>query len=424
MTFFLSAMDPRAKVKGSRDGLGAQGVWAAAGRPLIGNLTTVTSSLRGFTTLLVGLRLAAQTAADDAADSAANAFLVWEQMVGYARHVVHEHRGFFGYQRVAARTAAAKADGGRVRLSAHSGEQILGNQRTDGLLGNYTAPARVSGLVRPGFPVRLTPEAAAFVDDVYMPRLAQAWGREARDLVRALGQDSVSFDVRPNQRLAAVASLFDAGLGAAEARFYQRHLVQGGPSDPTSGRQVRFAAILGARLAESEQLSQAVIAQLAADADEGGWGDVAGLLRNIGACESVLAPATTLFSYLLGRDGDRVEAIAADVRKAWGGRLDSVHPEALSVLPAGDWRAIATSLDHGDYAGAVTALVGRNAAVMSARGGAAPWLDISNGRVRVQFRGDEAGSLLDADEVRQLWWYPYFIPSLRSILTTLQKGRP
>ncbi|GFJ89935.1 hypothetical protein [Phytohabitans rumicis] len=101
-----------------------------------------------------------------------------------------------------------------------------------------------------------------------------------------------------------------------------------------------------------------------------------------------------------------------------------MHPEALSVLPAGDWRAIATSLDHGDYAGAVTALVGRNAAVMSARGGAAPWLDISNGRVRVQFRGDEAGSLLDADEVRQLWWYPYFIPSLRSILTTLQKGRP
>ncbi|MEE3922078.1 hypothetical protein V2I01_38740 [Micromonospora sp. BRA006-A] len=63
------------------------------------------------------------------------------------------------------------------------------------MLGNYTAPARVSGLVAPGSPVRLTPEASAFVDDVYLPRLESGWGRDVRYLVRELRRERVVFDL-------------------------------------------------------------------------------------------------------------------------------------------------------------------------------------------------------------------------------------
>ena len=420
IAYFLTAMDPRAKLKGSRDGLGAQAVWAAAARPLIGNLTTVTSSLRGFTTLLVGLRLADMASVGPAPDAAGAPFLAWEQIAGYARHVCHGHRGFFGLQRIATRAAAAQGAGGRVVVSADPEQQILSNQRTDGLLGNYTAPARVSGLLMPGTPARLTPEAAAFVDQVYLPRLAAGWGPNARDLVRALRQDSTRLDIRPNARLAAVASVFGVRLTDVEVDFYRRHLVDGGPSDVTRGRQARLAVVLESRLAESEPLSRQRVEHLAAEADRRGYGDVDGLLREIVACESVLAPATALFSYVLGRDGDRGSDIAADVRDAWGPTLDSVDAGAVSVLPAGHWHAIAASLTSGDYDGAVTALAERNEAVMRERGGAAPWLSLTNGRLRIRFRGEDAGHLPDGGEIRALWWYPYFIPSLRAILAGLR----
>ena len=55
---FLTEIDPRAAVAGSRDPLGLQPIWSALGREVVGNLTTVTTSVRGFTTLILGLYFA------------------------------------------------------------------------------------------------------------------------------------------------------------------------------------------------------------------------------------------------------------------------------------------------------------------------------------------------------------------------------
>jgi hypothetical protein len=52
-TPFLSDLDSRAAVKGSRDPLGVQQIWTRPGRHVVGNLTTVSNSVRGFTTLLL-----------------------------------------------------------------------------------------------------------------------------------------------------------------------------------------------------------------------------------------------------------------------------------------------------------------------------------------------------------------------------------
>ena len=59
-TPFLTDLDSRAAVKGSRDPLGIQQIWTGLGRNVIGNLTTVSNSVRDFTTLLLGYYFAAQ----------------------------------------------------------------------------------------------------------------------------------------------------------------------------------------------------------------------------------------------------------------------------------------------------------------------------------------------------------------------------
>ncbi|MDW3846330.1 hypothetical protein NMK34_06885 [Micromonospora sp. BRA006-A] len=421
MALFLTDLDPRARVKGSRDGLGAQAVWSATGRPLIGNLTTVTDSLPGFTTLLVGLRLA-ELASPDELDSTTTAFLIWEQMAAYVRHVVHDHRGFFGLQRIAARAAKAGSNGGKVHLSAQPEHQILSNQRTDGLLGNYTAPARVSGLVAPGSPVRLTPEASAFVDDVYLPRLESGWGRDVRYLVRELRRERVVFDLGASAKCEAVASIFIPEMSQQEIDFYRHHLVEGGPSDPTKGRQARLVVLLENRPPNSIRPSRPYLTSIADDAESRGWNDIADLVRRIIACESVLAPASLLFSYLLGRDGAQLDHVVADLRSSWGDRLESIDPLAASALPGQEWPRIAEALAYGDYPELIRILAERNATAMQERGAALAWLEVTDqDQLRVRFR-DEPADLPTGDEVRELWRYPYFIPSLVSMLAAIGKG--
>ncbi|MFG2099910.1 hypothetical protein ACGFJ5_04845 [Micromonospora echinaurantiaca] len=162
-----------------------------------------------------------------------------------------------------------------MHLSAGPEHQILGNQKTDGLLGNYSVPARTSDLVLPGSPARLTPEAAAFVDATYLPRLQQAWGREAHALQRALGQERTTFDLRPNSRRDEVAAVFNKPLSTAETAFYRRYLVEGGPHDPTGGRQRRLATLIEARPPESNWPPRPFLTELTEEAGARGWDDLA-----------------------------------------------------------------------------------------------------------------------------------------------------
>ncbi|MEI6779274.1 MAG: hypothetical protein WCQ21_00005, partial [Verrucomicrobiota bacterium] len=55
---FFTALDPDARLKGSRDPLGFELLWTALGRTVVGNLTTVTRSVRQFGTLLFGFYFA------------------------------------------------------------------------------------------------------------------------------------------------------------------------------------------------------------------------------------------------------------------------------------------------------------------------------------------------------------------------------
>ncbi len=78
---FLTDIDSRAAIKGSRDPLGVQPIWTKLGRHVVGNLTTVSTSVRDFTTLLLGYYFAERVAESGGGDSDLAVFLKWEQLV-------------------------------------------------------------------------------------------------------------------------------------------------------------------------------------------------------------------------------------------------------------------------------------------------------------------------------------------------------
>ncbi|MEJ7655638.1 MAG: hypothetical protein WKF33_01230 [Thermoleophilaceae bacterium] len=401
-SYFFTELDPRAAIKGSRDPLGSQAVWAGLGRELIGNLTTVTSSVRNFTTLLVGLHLA-ELAENHADRSPEQAFLVWEQLAGYTRHCFHGTRGLLGYRKVAARTQR-----GEATLSAESEGQILGNQKAYGLWGLYTSAARSSGLVARGTPTRLSDAGRRLIAEHHLPALAKGWGRDATELVALARRDGTRLSIRRNDdRLKALATMLDPVLTPAEKEAYRTYLVDGGPDDATGGRQRGLAATMCAARSHDPRV-------LRADAGV----DIATRLARITAAESVLAPAGALFGYLLTQDDRRLDKVALDLRRTWGDALDSVHGAAARVL-AGTWSDVAQSLATGEYETSLRLLLRHNRDVMAERAGSDAWATTSeDGRLRVRFR-DDTGDLPDRDEVRTLWRNPYFFPSLWGILADL-----
>lgn len=430
---FLTDLDERAAIKGSRDPLGIQSIWTRFGRHVIHNLTTVSSSVRDFTTLILGYYLVERVAEAGARDSDLATFLRWEQLAAYARHEVNKDGSFRGVERVSRNLG----EGPRIVLSADRAHQILGDQKIYGLWGLYTVPARSSGLVEAD-PPRLTPAARDFVERLYLPVLATGFGREARDLVKLLGEPTVRLDVRGKHAdlIETVARLLKRRILAKEREFYRDGLVFGGPDDRTGGLQRDLAELLlGPPFGEAGfTWSPPAVGQLAkaARARGGSASELAHRLERIRHCETLVAPASVLFWYLLARDEQPVADVAAALRKQWG-KLGTVDVEAVAALKseignaagdsaAGDrWAMLGEHLAGGDYVAVIRLLLEQNRAVMKARAGAAPWIEERNGRLVVRFR-DESGNLPERADLRLLWRFPYFLESLRVVTLALKEA--
>ena len=82
-------------------------------------------------------------------------------------------------------------------------------------------------------------------------------------------------------------------------------------------------------------------------------------------------------------------------------RLESIELELIDASgepeSARRWLAIAEALAQGDYAMAITHLIDQNREVMAMRGGAAPWVEIRDGKLDVKIC---RGSRQLADEGR------------------------
>ena len=423
---FLTLEDPNAKIKGSRDPLGVQPIWTAFGRYVVTNLTTQSTSIRGFTILLLGRYFAADlldrgmSTKEDALDI----FLRMEQVGAYVRHVAHGVQGEIrGIERV---QRFVDEQHGNVVIAADSRGMILSDQKVYGLWGLYSVPARTSGLIPDGA-FDVIPSAREFIERHYISRLNGSAGK-LRKLLTEGGR------LRTNDRdpiFAALTPILDPRFSSAELEFYGSYLRDGHnvPGD-AAGRQELFRKLLESDAKLEELTGRREILHLAKRArlqDEG----LSVSLDRIALLEAFLAPASVLFQHLLTRHGQQVTNVAEEIRRIWGSRvpnLDKVaFEELLSEIKSNSTEAIGScmwqvhaALQAGDFETAIDGLLCWNEVVTQMRG-SAPWARIGAGRrLDVRYRGSER-LLPEKDELPYLWMNSYFIDALKKVTQQLKR---
>jgi hypothetical protein len=427
-TPFLTLEDPNAKIKGSRDPLAAQPIWAAFGRHVVTNLTTQSTSVRGFTTLLLGRYFAAELVDKGMAnrEDALDVFLRMEQISAYVRHVAHEVEGEIrGIERVRKTVDETR---GRVPIHADRRGWILSDQKVYGLWGLYSVSARTSGLIPEG-ELDVTEETSAFLKRNYIDRLGSA----ERPLLRLLTKGGTLETRKKDHLFSALADMLKPTFNKDEVDFYGRLLRDGSEvSGGSPERQGRFRTLLeretdlDALVGRPELLG---LVKASARVDE----ELAGRLDRIAHLEALLAPAESLFQHILARHGQSVEDVATVISGHWGPRVPNLDRNAfaglMAEIRARSNTAVAKAMDAchealatGDYASAIRSLLDWNQVVMETRG-AAPWVRLGDRRrLDVRYRGVEP-RLPDRDALQELWRNSYFIDALKLVTRQLRPTR-
>ena len=424
-TPFLTLEDPNAKIKGSRDPLGLQPIWSRFGRHVVTNLTTVTTSVRGFTILLLGRYFGERLIEDGIVgrEEALNVFLRMEQLGAYARHAGHEvDDDIRGVERVKRFLEEGR---GRVFIQADSRGAILADQKVYGLWGLFSVSARTSGLLKDG-PVGLTDAARQFIEATYVPRLQEVMTRLRRILAEGGWLDARKKD----PVFKALASTLPPRLSAGEIEFYRAYLRDGlHVKTDHPGRQERLSYLMRSETNLDEVIGCETVVRLAetAQADDPG---LSLALNRIAKLEATLAPAEVLFDHLLTQHGQRPSSVDARLREVWGSSLphldsdafDDLLPEvrdASSIELVSSLRRCHRALARGNYGESMDAVLEWNRVVMAFRK-AAPWVLVGpDGRLDVRYRGAEQ-LLPERDELILLWRNPYFLDSLRQITWKLE----
>ena len=422
---FLTLEDPNAKIKGSRDPLGVQPIWSAFGRHVVTNLTTQSTSIRGFTILLLGRYFAADLLERGMAtrEDVLNIFLRMEQIGAYVRHVAHGVKGEIrGIERV---QRFVDEQRGNVVIAADRRGMILSDQKVYGLWGLYSVPARTSGLIPDGA-LDVMPDVREFVEQHYIRRLNGTAGK----LTKLLTDDG---KLRTNDQdpiFAALAPILNPGFSSDELKFYGSFLRDGSHvKDATPGRQERFRELLESDATLETSTGRVEILQLARRArsrDEG----LSIALDRIAHLEVFLAPTAALFQHILGRHGQQVTSVADEIRSVWGSSVPNLDRVAFSDLldeiESTSSKATGSAMDEvhaclheGDFEGAIEGLVSWNEVVSRIRG-SAPWARIGDGRrLDVRYRRPER-LLPSTDEIRDLWMNSYFIDALKAVTRQLK----
>ncbi len=427
---FLTALDPQARVAGSRDPLGVQPIWGHLGRELVSNLTTVATSVRGFTTLMLGLHYASRLVDEAGHDEAQRIryFLKFEQMVAWSRYAWQDETGDTVEGIRGIRRVRRTWEGGERKppLGLGPDAQILSDQKTYGLWGLFSMPARDSRL-RERVSARLTEPAREHL----LPRLDAALSAEGirndAVVIDLLGRDQHFEPTGRHKALGrALAAMTKPAWSGEEEVFYLDHLVQAGRG--ADGRQARLWGHL-ATVNDRDGTWKAgfgmeELRRVRTAAGAAGDTDIVERLTWIADVEAVLAPAGLLFSTVLGAHGQRVADVAAEVEARWGAGLGHVDvdgvraaiPQVAAIAADGTAErldALSVAFRDGAWAEAITLVIAQNKAVMEARR-AGPWATEKAGTLDVRFRTDGDGLAVAAD-LPDLWVNPYYLSALKHV---------
>ena len=437
--FFLTELDPQLRIKGSRDPLGFMSIWTRFGREVVGNLTTVTLSVRSFSTLLIGLDLIDDLIEARKADEKErlNMFIRFEQLAAYSRvacrpedseaRVGTEGEAIRGIEKVKRRIEAKRP----VRISSRTEDQILASQRIYGIWGLFMVAARESGLLERD-QNRLSPAAREFVEQEYRggKRKNSQWLEKVRRFL--LKEGSFSPQGEHRDLASELASRLKPELSLTERRFYGDALVLGrGFGNRALGdRQERLWRALevanGRRKEDwTREFGLAELEAVRSGRSEAGDKDLAHRLGEIATLEPVLVAIASIFRFLMQCSRKRIDRVVQDLKDSWGagglahlnpGRLEAMRDRIGSVVePNGGGRLIeaAAALVQGDFKAVVQKAIEQNEAVMKGRNGA-PWIRIERGVIEV-FERERERPLPSRQELQARWENTYFLNSLKTV---------
>ena len=358
-------------------------------------------------------------------------FLAWEQLASYARLTAAREEGFRGVTRAKKYLAADE-----IWTSAEREHQILANQRRTAS-GACTAQRRGGVDFEPQRAPVSAPPAVNLINQHYLPLLASAWGPGVRNLVAWV---KGPHRLRPNTqehraKLKAIAACISGPLSSDERDVYLASLVHGGAdgypgstSQSVIQRQTQLADHLQ-RVAPDGPIQRDHVLSVAEHTESD---DLRGRLEAVLACESLLAPAVKVFSYVSQQHGAPLEDVVTTLERHFDptptlleaptlGRLRHLYrtePDLLTTFRddsgGGEdrWLRIGDALHRKDFRALILLLLQQNAFVSRDRGGSVGWVTVnskSNLDVDLVDRGHD---LPQPEDVAGLWVNPYFMDNL------------
>lgn len=399
MKTFLSLLDDRAKPKGSRDPLGFELVWTHYGRQIIGNLTTITSSLNNFSAAILGFKWANELHGDlpPSLKQAAirETFLRYEQLAGYLRYIAGDPE-IMGITRVSARIDDHSS---KISLGLAAEQQILSDQASYGLWGLYSAAMRESGLIRDEgrVPTSLGESIAQQIEKrVDKPTLVNLLSKNKQI---------------PREVLSSHAKSFLSSIRRKSTQKLLLHSLMKGNDNHPVQRNLWDVTQSLAQAMEPIQDVPSFVRKVKEHTDSP---PLKQRLKEIEAIERILVAANNIFHYCRRKDGEPVQ----NVIKTLNGRYHYNHIQEkldLTGIPRSDLLiSIRSALLSNDISKAISNVLELNKIVMAQRGGA-PWVELEHNktlRVRVQ---SETAELRSQASIVKDWDYDYFLSSFIKI---------
>jgi len=400
MLTVFSALDDRARPKGSRDPLGAEAIWSFMGRKIVGNLTTVTGSLDNFMVALLCCEFA--NSADNDAD-VQERYLRFEQLSAYLKLCVRPtNDGILGITRARANFANPP-----VYLGTAETAQLLADQASYGLWGLYSSALESAGLIE-GEGRRPTA-----VGKELIIKIVASLGDKNWEALCTLAQRD-RLEPTPVARLAPAfcAMLSDEALRAVtvEALLAQQKDCRLQCELFLLMQRYLDEAADGANEPSIEAFCHWLLEPGVATPD---MQAVIGRIRDL---DPVLRRADLIMSWLQGK----ADTSMMDLASTLAPLLEAIAPDAswsdLGDLPYRKFlEEFHEACVQGDADAVIRAVLAQNKRVMTARGGAA-WLEADAGHsLVVRVRNDRSSDLDALGTNAGPWRYTYFIGSFLAI---------
>jgi len=385
--YFISEIDPNYRIKGSRDPLGFQSIWSAAGHKAIKHLSTVSVNLKDFMVLSYGLFFYGER------DSRGflNFFYKFEQACAFARHIHNGENSFNGIEFV-----IKNKDKNEFSFSTRPSDTLLSNQRSYGVYGKYIRPYR---------------DMAIKNDPDFYPVLETSLEKTDRTFLNDFIANLLNEDISKvtKEDLKCLSDLFGK-ITPEEKIFYRDHILKlPGENHPQNTLYDLLKNNEDILKFENFQLHSLIDTLTGLKNNEGKLVDA---LKFIQHTDRVLHPVNRIFSYLLSKSSWTIKQIEEDEL------INSIDSNQNYIFNEPTLRHLNSILKSNNL-DMVNEIIIRNEKVSKSRGNQ-PWIikERKNNTYKILY--GENGQKIDRIDTDNQHEFPYFLDSYLSLYKQIE----